>query len=56
MTKYIPAALKRIRHIFNGKFDHSPANYTPINYGAKIQYAKPVNSLPILDDKQIQMI
>ena len=56
MPKYMPAALERIRHIFNGKPEHSPANHTPINYGAKVQYAKPENSLPILNIKQIKMI
>ena len=51
MPKYIPAALERIRHIFNGKPEHPPANHTPINYGAKVQYAEPKNFLPILDNK-----
>ena len=56
MPKYVPVALERIGHIFNGKPEHSPANHTPINYGTKVQYTEPENSLPILDDKEIKMI
>ena len=49
-------ALERIGHIFSGKPEHSPAEHTPINYGSKVQYAKPDHNSPILDGKEIKMI
>jgi len=56
MPKYVPKALERIGHIFNGKPEHSPAAHTPINYGSKVQYAELDQNLPLLGDKEIKMI
>jgi hypothetical protein len=55
MPNYVQKALKQFQHKA-GKLQHAPYQSTPIQYGAKKQYATQELEVPILDDKAKQFI
>ena len=55
MPNYVEKALKQFHHIA-GKQQHSPYPSTPIQYGAKKQYATQESTAPLLDDKAKRFI
>jgi hypothetical protein len=50
MPNYVQKALKQFQHKA-GKLQHVPYQSTPIQYGAKKQYAKQELEAPLLNDK-----
>ena len=55
MPEYVRKALKQFQHKFNKK-QNQPFPHTPIQYGAKKQYAKEASTSPKLDAKQKKFI
>jgi hypothetical protein len=51
MPKYATNALERLGHPTPKKMQNSPYQYTPPNYGAKIQYTEQLDDSPLLDGK-----
>ena len=59
MPGYVRKALHKFQHLWNGRRQDSPFQWTPPTYGAKVQYADDEISLPILstdDTLRIQQI
>ena len=52
MPKYVNNALTKFQHIPPTKPQHAPHRYQLPQYGAKIQYATPIDHSPPLDEKQ----
>ena len=50
MEDYIAELRAKFNHPDPKKPQHSPHHHTPINYGAKVQYAKEVPASPPLDN------
>ena len=52
MPSYINNTLHRFNHMRSKRLQNQPHKYAPPNYGAKVQYAKPEDNLPLSrDDK-----
>lgn len=52
MPGYVAKALRRFNHPKPVKQQHSPHQWDVPAYGAKVQYAKPESTLPILPPKE----
>jgi hypothetical protein len=50
MPNYVQKAMKQFQHKA-GKLQHAPYQSTPIQYGAKRQYATQELEAPLLDNK-----
>jgi hypothetical protein len=56
MPGYIAKALQRFEHAVTKRRTDSPSPWTPPIYGAKSQLATPVDTLPLLSDKERKRI
>jgi len=56
MPNYIKALLKKLKHTPPARPVHAPHKWSEPAYGQKIQYAKPADSSPLLNEKGIRRI